>query len=82
MILHRCEAITLEDMSAEQCTLCRADLSYAPYNELVEAIQRVRELHKPVKTYGWLCCSYCAYVRDEDYQEYPCETIKALDGEQ
>lgn len=47
-----------------------------------EQVARVRELHKPVKIYGWLCCSYCAYVRGEEYQEYPCETIKALDGEQ
>lgn len=66
-------AITLADMSAEQCTLCKADLSYAPYNELVAAIARVRELHKPYWNEQEFC-DCCDLL-------YPCPTIKALDGE-
>lgn len=49
-----------------------------------QAIARVRELHKPDK-YGE--CKVCIKGWDiyEDiytYIEYPCDTIKALDGEQ
>jgi hypothetical protein len=42
-----------------------------------EAIQRVRELHKSVQLdLEWgFHCEYCD-------QDYPCGTIKALDGEQ
>lgn len=42
-----------------------------------KAIQRVQELHKPIqldKDWGEHC-EYCD-------QDYPCGTIKALDGEQ
>jgi hypothetical protein len=50
-------------------------------------IQRVRELHKPfdsnknpfIDNYG-ICCMACE-VNDMPV-EYPCPTIKALDGEQ
>ena len=90
-MLHKCEAITLEDMSSEQCTLCKADLSYAPYNKLVEAIVRVRELHKlriEVNENGFSndTCNGC-YDEDSStgtqfHHDYPCPTIKALDGEQ
>lgn len=62
----------------------------------LEAIQRVRELHKPYKDtntyysknselYGvdtW--CQECSIEQgmDEYHTPYPCPTIKALDGEQ
>jgi hypothetical protein len=48
---------------------------------LQEAIQRVRELHKPtdcdcpVHSTDEIWCKNC-------YQDFPCLTIKALDGEQ
>ena len=52
-------------------------------------IRRVRELHKPVKTEGDsgiidICkdCSDAHYICDGvAYVEYPCPTIKALDGD-
>lgn len=58
-----------------------ADWYEAQIDRLGEAVERVRDLHKPF-TYVWggeirnsgLC------VECED-QEYPCDTIKALDGE-
>lgn len=47
-----------------------------------EAIQRVRELHKPVDRLGELACEACFIESDGMTIEYPCPTIKALDGEQ
>lgn len=48
-----------------------------------EAIERVRKLHKPVAGIGITECAVC--VDDRMYWvesvEYPCPTIKALDGE-
>lgn len=48
---------------------------------LEQAIQRVRELHNQIGEY----CGYCADIgsccNPKDF-EYPCPTIKALDGEQ
>lgn len=53
------------------------------------AIKRVRELHKPVKSYkgkdhteivGCYECEETGSGR-EYWVEYPCPTIKALDGE-
>ena len=38
------------------------------------AIQRVRDLHKP-KFHGDPMCNHC-------FRTYPCDTIRALDGEQ
>lgn len=52
------------------------------YKEMREAIARVRELHKPSDFYGNLKCSQCTWGRDESPEDYPCPTIKALDGEQ
>ena len=50
-------------------------------DEMSEAIQRVRELHKPFEMkipYGIVIrCKGC-----ECYEDYPCPTLKALDGEQ
>ena len=45
----------------------------AELNEALEAIQRVRDLHvqeTPITTF----CKECSFM-------YPCDTIKALDGE-
>lgn len=46
-----------------------------------EAVNRVRELHKPF-TYVWggeiRSSNLCVECEDQDY---PCDTIKALDGE-
>jgi len=54
-----------------------------------EAIQRVRELHKSVTQDNAACgdidcCgSYEEYEQCADcFSAYPCDTIKALDGEQ
>ena len=50
--------------------LIRADL----------AIQRVRELHKSIPC----CAGYedtCGLICEECRDDYPCPTIKALDGE-
>jgi len=62
----------------------------AKANQAEEAIQRVRELHKEIDANdsvcgdpdccgayeeGWTMCQDC-------YSDYPCDTIKALDGEQ
>jgi hypothetical protein len=47
--------------------------------EMREAIARVRELHKETKGYCDICYDYYDY---EAYSvQYPCPTIKALDGE-
>lgn len=59
-----------------------------------EAIERVRELHKPIKNneiFAWwnnqfkpddLLCVECMQNSYEEYStSYPCPTIKALDGE-
>ena len=46
---------------------------------LQEAIQRVRELHYKDE-YGF--CSECYWQSDCLIEEYPCRTLKALEGEQ
>lgn len=56
----------------------------AKLNELDEAIERVRELHS--KDYDNTCVTCIgSYDYDEQlpiYEEYPCPTIRALNGEQ
>ena len=57
------------------------------YECLLESIERVRELHKEVEVFyrgeTILGCEYCfkasKYVRE--IFEYPCETIKELNGD-
>jgi hypothetical protein len=47
---------------------------------LQEAIQRVRELHKPFgENDQW--CDHCEVGQNSGYEwaDYPCDTIKALD---
>jgi hypothetical protein len=47
---------------------------------LQDAIQRVRDLHREISgPADDLTCSECA-VDELNYPEYPCPTIKALDG--
>ena len=46
-------------------------------------IQRVRELHKPVPGFNghqW-CDAQCEATCDGDATEWPCATIRALDGD-
>ena len=55
------------------CSICY-DFEMKPLLEAREAIQRVRELHiqeSEITTF----CKECSFM-------YPCDTIKALDGEQ
>jgi hypothetical protein len=59
------------------------------YKEMREAIHRVRELHKPVKSlFGFTICEVCLKDFKTEYPNtysvvpYPCPTIKALDDEQ
>jgi hypothetical protein len=55
-------------------------------NKQSDAIQRVRELHKSRKTISGEVCDGCETECDDPwesihYMNYPCPTIKALDGE-
>lgn len=55
------------------------------YKEMREAIVRVRELHKQSSqaVFDWLpYCEHCSDGEDGHFVIYPCDTIKALDGEQ
>lgn len=57
------------------------DLRHAA-NKHYLAIQRVRELHKEDNTGYCELCTAIATPDGSDYlSKYPCETIKALDGE-
>jgi hypothetical protein len=50
---------------------------------LEQAIARVRELHSPFWVNEAHCSEcYSKYDKDGKYSLYPCDTIKALDGEQ
>lgn len=55
----------------------------AELNEALEAIKRVRELHKLEEYDGESFCSECITGWNFEYESasYPCDTIKALDGE-
>lgn len=55
--------------------------TWQTHRQIMDAIQRVRELHQPVEKHSGdfkgkreYCC--------ECYDPYPCGTIEALDGEQ
>ena len=50
-------------------------------HEFYAAIERVRELHKPFgENNQW--CDHCEIGQNSGYEwaDYPCDTIKALDG--
>jgi hypothetical protein len=60
-------------------------------SEAEEAIERVRELHKPIEEVNEngfvnIVCNGCfdeePSTGQEFHHDYPCPTIKALDGEQ
>jgi hypothetical protein len=71
------------------CVHCEVDCGGAcvcchPYKA---AIIRIEELHKPIiLSSGRVVCNVCeVYTTDDEYPEsitYPCDTIKALEGEQ
>jgi hypothetical protein len=76
MMEHTCQGMTLGDHSKAICTICGADLSKSSYSQLLEAIKRVRELHKK----DWVGnCKHCSFLGDDDWS-YPCRTIRTLDG--
>lgn len=65
------------------------DYQWCKACELEVAIERVRELHKPVKSlFGFMICETCLKDFPTEFPStysvvpYPCPTIKALDGEQ
>jgi hypothetical protein len=45
-------------------------------------ILRVAKLHKQYEVApGWITCDHCWNQDTEQFYEYPCPTIKALNGE-
>jgi hypothetical protein len=52
--------------------------------ELIDAVQRVKSLHRAVQgPYDNLVCEECSHmnINIDFHTDYPCLTIKALDGE-
>jgi hypothetical protein len=52
-----------------------------------QSIQRIREYHNPIDIDDlgtWIICQGCSNEQDEDagYINYPCSTIKLLDGDE
>ncbi len=72
--------------AGEECCECAHLVGHQP-NRVEKAIERIRELHKEVKVFYRgeiiLGCEYCfkAYKYVREIFEYPCETVKALDGD-
>ena len=55
---------------------------FKEHDQALEAIQRVRELHKPFEDEVYIG-KELGFICDHCYNEkYPCPTIQALDGEQ
>lgn len=44
-----------------------------------QAVQRVREVHRPVSDPFGVSCAVC--IGDSRRNPYPCDTIRALDGD-
>ena len=73
---------------AESWWTCGTEISTKLYQqsmerELLVAVDRVNELHKRiVGPYDNYVCDHCTdlYGDEDAYIEYPCPTIKALDG--
>ena len=66
-------------------------MSFDAELKLIQAIERVRALHKPMNEtnengYVNIVCSGCydedSSTGEQFHHEYPCPTIKAIDGEQ
>ena len=59
-------------------------LAYVLLKDAQESIQRVRNLHELFEYPKWESdwCGHCSSPDDDLWVVYPCETIKALDGEQ
>ena len=71
----------VEDWQDKQVIGCRY-ACVGSFKERDAAIQRVRELHNPIPGFNgslW-CGAHCEATADGDPTEYPCETIRALDG--
>ena len=69
--------------SAAHAAVTEHNMMVADLEEAQAAIQRVRELHKPVPGFNghqW-CDAQCEATCDGDATEWPCATIRALDGD-
>ena len=61
-----------------------AKISKSSSNPALEAIKRIRDLHRAVQgPYDNLVCEECSHmnINIDFHTDYPCLTIKALDGE-
>ena len=56
-------------------------MSFDAELKLIQAVERVRALHKPVLVLGREFCIVCEN-HQQDMSLFPCETIQALDGEE
>lgn len=56
-------------------------MSFDAELKLIQAVERVRALHKPVLVLGREFCIVCENYQ-QDMSPFPCETIQALNGEQ
>ena len=87
MMKHECTPIAMADWADEICSICRASLTLPSYNNLVEAIERVRKWHYKATSMFHVedveicatCSSICPHEVDSDVY-WPCDTIRALDN--
>ena len=56
-------------------------MSFDAELKLIQAVERVRALHKSVLVLGREFCIVCEN-HQQDMSPFPCETIQALDGEE
>lgn len=52
---------------------------YQALEQAEQAVQRVREVHKPARDPFGTSCAVC--IGDSRRNPYPCDTIRALDGD-
>jgi hypothetical protein len=79
MWIDKCAADLLDDV-AKVLTARRAEWM-AEHEQAEAAIARIRALHAPFNNYGRTCCYVCLDGGTcEDYVDWPCPTIRALDG--
>lgn len=68
--------------AGEECCECFHLVKHPPIDKNIKAIERVRELHyREIDTSDYHCAE-CSDTEYGHYIDYPCNTIKALDGEQ